>query len=262
MSETRTSACIFISYASEQREIAESINLALLNLGLEVFFDRDSLVAGRDYNKAILDRVRASDLFLFLISPEAVKPGRYTLTELMYAREVWSSPSGHVLPIMVAKTDYEQIPQYLKAVTILESEGNLVAEVSTTVADLISGWDADELVLNQKKNVRMLQMQQELNDLAADARKRFGGDPPTDRHNLNQGLRVRKSVLLFLALVFLVPAAFAAYAGNTFAVIMWLAMGTVFITPSIFAVRVYASRVTLYIDAREQIKLKFPDCVE
>jgi hypothetical protein len=37
MREKRPNACIFISYASEQRSIAESISLALLNLGSRLY---------------------------------------------------------------------------------------------------------------------------------------------------------------------------------------------------------------------------------
>ena len=40
---------VFLSYASENRDIAEQVNLALTGAGHKVFFDRDSLPAGDDY---------------------------------------------------------------------------------------------------------------------------------------------------------------------------------------------------------------------
>jgi hypothetical protein len=51
------------------------------------------LPAGESYNDRIRAAIGESDLFLFLISPEAVAPGRYTLAELDFARERWPHPS-------------------------------------------------------------------------------------------------------------------------------------------------------------------------
>jgi hypothetical protein len=192
MANNPRNASIFISYASEQRNFAEALSLRLINMGFKVFFDRDSLVAGREYDLAILSRIRESDLFIFLISPESVSPGRYTLTELKYAKEVWRAPSGKVLPVLAAKTDYEKIPMYLKSVTMIEPEGNLVAEVSAKVNDLVSSWDVEELVINQKKNVRMLQMQQELNNLATKVRGNLGEDPPSSHLSLQRYIRLSR----------------------------------------------------------------------
>jgi hypothetical protein len=88
---------------------------------------------GEDFEKSIARAVNKSNLFIFLISPESVAQGRYTLTELTLARQKWPSPSGHVLPVKVRTTSRDQIPSYLRAVTILEPHGNVAAETSVTV---------------------------------------------------------------------------------------------------------------------------------
>jgi hypothetical protein len=121
---------IFLSYASDQRDVAEQTTLALTSLGHKVFFDRDSLPAGDDYHMRIRRAVEESEAFVFLISPKSVTPGSYTLTELKYARQKWPDPRQKVLPVIIERTEYRDIPNYLKAVTILEPEGSVQAEVA------------------------------------------------------------------------------------------------------------------------------------
>ena len=65
---------IFLSYATEIRDRAESVNAALLAAGHDVFFDREDLPAGQGYDDRIRGAIDGSDLFLFLISPAAVAP--------------------------------------------------------------------------------------------------------------------------------------------------------------------------------------------
>jgi hypothetical protein len=127
---------VFISYASEHRPIAERIALSLRGRGYKVFLDKDDLPAGASYDDKIHQAILSSGAFIFLISPESIADGRYTLTELKFARERWPNPSRSVLPVVVAKTDLARVPDYLKAVTILEPHGNVAAEVSAAVAKL------------------------------------------------------------------------------------------------------------------------------
>ena len=142
---------IFLSYASEHLDIADQVNLALTGADYRVFFDRDSLPAGADYHVRIRKAVQGSDAFVFLISPDSVTLGSYALTELKFAREKWPNPTRHVLPVMVERTEYGQIPNYLKAVTVLEPEGNVPAEILAELDNWLSGrgaasvtGDADE----------------------------------------------------------------------------------------------------------------------
>lgn len=124
---------IFLSYSSKDRPKAEEIALALQEDGNDVFFDKDDLSGGEDFHSVIREHVANADLFVFLISPESVRPGAYTLTELRLFRENWASPKNHVLPVMLEPTDMETIPPYLKGVTIFKPEGNVAAEVAAQV---------------------------------------------------------------------------------------------------------------------------------
>ena len=115
---------IFLSYPSSLGETAERIELSLKGEGYAVFRDRSAL----------------HDLFVFLITPQSVAPGHYTLTELKFAEQRWGHPAGRVLPVMTEPTPIESIPAFLQAVTILKPRGNLVAEVAAEVERLTAPW--------------------------------------------------------------------------------------------------------------------------
>jgi hypothetical protein len=127
---------LFLSYASEDRQIAEQIQLALIGAGHDVFFDRESLPPGGDYHARIQSAIQESDIFVFLISPDSVVQGSFALTELKYARTKWPHPKARVVPVILRPTAWDGIPNYLKAVTVLEPEGSVAAEVVTAVAAL------------------------------------------------------------------------------------------------------------------------------
>jgi len=127
---------IFLVHASEDKNAAEQIYLALAGNRHTVFFDRASLPAGAEYTSRIRQAILDSDLVLFLISPDSVAESSYTLTELAMAQSKWPHPDGAVLPVMIRDTEYERIPNYVKAVTILEPRGNLPADVVHEVATM------------------------------------------------------------------------------------------------------------------------------
>lgn len=141
---------IFLSYASPDKTTAESVAFSLRGRDHKVFLDRDDLPPGESFDQQIELAVNGSDIFLFLISPESVAEGHYTLTELAFARRKWPSPNNRVLPVMARKTPLEEIPPYLKAVTILEPVGNIAAETSGAVNDMarrLIGWDIGKTIL-------------------------------------------------------------------------------------------------------------------
>lgn len=125
---------IFISYSSHHRAICERLQLALEANGRhQVFVDRAELAVGRSFDESLRKGIQECDLLLFLISPESVAAGSYALAELGMARARWRHPEGRVLPVKVAPTPMDAIPAYLRAVTILEPQGDLVAEVVAAV---------------------------------------------------------------------------------------------------------------------------------
>jgi hypothetical protein len=121
---------IFLSYATADRQKAEEIALALQARGHDVFFDREDLSGGEDYNTVIRREIAAADAFIFLASPASTRAGGYALTELRFARERWEHPVGHVLPVLLEPTPLDDVPAYLRSVTLLEPQGNVAAEIA------------------------------------------------------------------------------------------------------------------------------------
>jgi len=124
---------IFLSYASQGRAVADTINHALLEQGHDVFFDRDDLPAGEEYHSSIRRAIQSAELFVFLISEHAIDDGSYTLTELSMAATQWKQPSGRLLPVMLRPTALERLPAFVTAVTVLQSPGNIAAATADAV---------------------------------------------------------------------------------------------------------------------------------
>ncbi|TVT63897.1 MAG: CHAT domain-containing protein [Denitromonas halophila] len=128
---------IFLSYASDYREIADDMCCRLQAAGHEVFFDREDLPAGASFDDRIREAIDACELFIFLVSPAAVADGHYTRTELKIVSRKWPTPGWHVLPVVVAPTPLDTIPAYLRALTLMQAEGNLTAEVVLEVQERV-----------------------------------------------------------------------------------------------------------------------------
>jgi hypothetical protein len=139
---------LFISYVRQQRHIAEEINAVLSARGHTVFFDREDLPSGLDYRRAIRLEVEKCDVFVFLISPESVAAGRWTLTELDYRKQRIPKTSGTLLPVVVKATSQARIPAYLRTVTLHFPQGNL----STSVADAVDRLAADVIPAEERSS--------------------------------------------------------------------------------------------------------------
>ena len=124
---------IFLSDASQDRAAAQSIELALREAGYDVFFDRDDLPAGDEFHNRIRSAIEKSDLMVFLLSPDAVDAGSYTLTELEIAERVFKQAGGRLLPVVLRKTPRETVPPVLRSITYLETAGNVPAAVAAAV---------------------------------------------------------------------------------------------------------------------------------
>jgi sulfatase modifying factor 1 len=120
---------IFISYASQDREPANSIYLALRDQGQQAFFDRADLPAGDEYHNRIRKAIQKSHLFIFLLSPNALDADSYTLEELSIAEK----GGVKLLPVVLREPAMDQIPASIKNVTFHRPAGNLAASVAAEV---------------------------------------------------------------------------------------------------------------------------------
>lgn len=163
---------IFLSYASEQAILAEEIQLALIGSGHDVFFDRQSLPPGGDFNTRIRQAIDASDGMVFLISPHSVEPGSYALTELEFAKKKWRHPSHGVLPVLTEPTDLKSLP-YLRAATYLEPVGNVAAEVAAEAEQMFRRMPQPDIV--KTLSVFEQELQKDAEKLAAARAERRQG---------------------------------------------------------------------------------------
>lgn len=124
---------LFISYPSDQRDLAERLRLALEAEGHSVFTDRAELREGEAYHAALRDAIDDADAMVFLVTPRAIAPGSYALTELDHAQRRWRLPGGRVLPVLIEPTPIASIPPYLRSVTLLQPKGDAVAETVAAV---------------------------------------------------------------------------------------------------------------------------------
>lgn len=127
---------VFLSVASPERKQAEEVALALRGDGHVVFLDEHDLPVAESYHERIRRAIERADIMVFFISPASISPKRYTLSELKFAQAKWPHPQGRVLPVMVSRTPMDQIPPYLKAVSICTPKGDLAAEVAFEVGRL------------------------------------------------------------------------------------------------------------------------------
>jgi formylglycine-generating enzyme required for sulfatase activity len=124
---------VFLSYAAEDRDFVEPVSLALRAQGHRVFFDRDELPAGEEYDGRIRRAIETSDLLVFMLSPNSLESDSYALTELSIAQKSWEHPAGRLLPVVLRPVSLERVPAYVRAVTFLEPQGNVAASVADAV---------------------------------------------------------------------------------------------------------------------------------
>lgn len=130
---------VFLSYPSSSRPLADRLRLALEAEGHDVFFDRSDLRSGEYFHQTLREAIDGADVLVFLITPASVKRGSYCLTELSQAELRWRRPGGRVLPVVVEPTPMADIPPYLQAVTLLQPQGEPVAETVAAVARMTGG---------------------------------------------------------------------------------------------------------------------------
>jgi TIR domain-containing protein len=130
---------IFLCYASEDHVIAEQIQLALTATHCTVFFDEQSLPPGSDFHARIRIAIKEADIFVFLITLSSIAKGKFTLTELQFARDKWPSPVGKVIPVNIGDVPIASLPNYLKAATVLPIYGNAPSEVRAAIEKMQEG---------------------------------------------------------------------------------------------------------------------------
>lgn len=101
---------VFLSYASENRDAVEKLKAALDQAGVDVFFDREQLQSGNNWNVKLRRNISECSLFIPLISKETLTDDdRYFRIEWRLALERMQSVSfdpehAFVLPVVIDDT--------------------------------------------------------------------------------------------------------------------------------------------------------------
>ena len=123
---------VFLSYAAEDRKVAEQTYQALRADRHHVFFDRTDLAVGDSYHLRIRDEVARANVFVFFISSHSLSSGSYARTELGLAAE---NPSRRrtLIPVRLEGIPFESLPSVLSEISVLEPQGDIPAEVVAAV---------------------------------------------------------------------------------------------------------------------------------
>jgi hypothetical protein len=124
---------IFLSYASEERALAERVCRVLETEGHDVFFDREDLGGGDAFGERIRAAMAAADVLVYLISRSSVASKSYALTELSIATSLPARRRPAVLPVLTDDTPIDSVPAALRAQTILEPQGDTPAEIAAAI---------------------------------------------------------------------------------------------------------------------------------
>ena len=115
---------VFLSYASEDRQAVEKIRLALEAKGVDVFFDREQLEGGNEWEAKLRRAIHQSSLFVPVISRQTLTPGRRFFRvewnlALEEAQKVsFSSDEAFLLPVLIddTKVDDQALPAKFRTI--------------------------------------------------------------------------------------------------------------------------------------------------
>jgi len=97
---------LFISYSRKDEDEAKKVYDDLTRVGLRIWFDRESLLPGQDWECEIKRAIRGSDFVILLLSNNSVDKRGYFQKEVHLAYEAYKSiPPGHIFLIPLRLSD-------------------------------------------------------------------------------------------------------------------------------------------------------------
>jgi hypothetical protein len=130
-----------VSYAAEDRAVAEAVVRILAAAKLDVWYDQTQLMAGDDFMDRIQAGIRRSDLFIPLLSRHCLAPGdRYFRREWTCAFQKATGLLENVKFIFPAVIDdlpygHEALPGQLNTLTWYSVAGGVTPEFVATVKE-------------------------------------------------------------------------------------------------------------------------------
>jgi TolB-like protein len=144
--DTRVTASVFLSYASDDREAARSIGDALTSFGLDVWLDQSELGGGDAWDQKIRKQIRECDYFMPIISArtEARHEGYFRREWRLAVERTLDMADDHLflLPIVIDATVEAQarVPEKFLSVQWLRlPEGRSTAALEALCRRIASG---------------------------------------------------------------------------------------------------------------------------
>lgn len=128
---------VFISHASNDRNLADHLASDLEARGISVWSDR-SIKAGENWIEAIEEGLRESEYFILILSPAALKSEWVSFEAGVALSRDPASPHRRLLPVLTRGVERSSLPAALRRINAIEMEGTGIAQESRRVADLVA----------------------------------------------------------------------------------------------------------------------------
>jgi len=96
---------VFISYANDSKPLAEELTQAFSNEGITVWADFKDLRPGDQWRIKLEQAIKASNLFLFLISPNIQMSPWQELESQTALAKAWTDSKTKVLPVVTGSSE-------------------------------------------------------------------------------------------------------------------------------------------------------------
>jgi formylglycine-generating enzyme required for sulfatase activity len=107
--EAQSKARVFISYSRKDMAFADRLEAALKARGFEPLIDRTDIYAFEEWWKRIETLIGRADTVVFVLSPDAVRPGSVALNEIGFA----ASLNKRLAPIVFRPVEDNSVPDTL-----------------------------------------------------------------------------------------------------------------------------------------------------
>lgn len=111
---------IFTSYAKPNLDTVRSLVAYLRSAGLDVWFDKDDLLAGQDWNQVIMEEIKSAQVFLLCLSAESRDRRGYFYKEMRTALDVASTVPPSQLYFMPVRLNMCEIPGEISRYHVLD----------------------------------------------------------------------------------------------------------------------------------------------
>jgi hypothetical protein len=125
---TKSPRClqVFLNYASADKPMVEDLYDSLKDSGVDVWFDRKSLIAGQRWRDEISKAIRKSDIVIVCLSKKAIDKDGYVQKEIKFALDkADEKPEGkiYVIPVGLEKCNTpDRLAEY-QWVDLFEDDG-------------------------------------------------------------------------------------------------------------------------------------------